>query len=338
MRNVTNGSIIVDRTPIGPKEGAGGTKEMPDDLRHALNLANMNGDEKLAKNPTQTMLLQLLNETKDKVGTDEGKKAFDKLNFLTTSQFGYVVAPYDKKTKETLRGMIPILGGAFKQYEMQDGTFTAVGPVRKAPVPFMNEQGEVALLFWSDAIKMAIDAKGIPIEETKNAPVPGEVSQPVVVPNLRIDNPAGREREELSGILDPGFERSVRSAGRLIGKLSESGVKPKSDTELGKEYEQRFPGRGMSTSGLIEFPPRSEVKTKGANELRELWNSLTKFSVQFEDSAKFLLEIKETVSSDFKKFAAEFEDPSKFVKEEWKKLKAQYPGLFIFEGKDEEVE
>jgi hypothetical protein len=70
---------------------------------------------------------------------------------------------------------------------MKDGTFMAIGPVRKNPVPFINEKGETALLYYSDVMKMAIDATGAPVEETRGVEVPDEINEPVVVPDLKVE-------------------------------------------------------------------------------------------------------------------------------------------------------
>jgi hypothetical protein len=187
MRSVTDGGVIIDRVPIGPKSEGAGSNTIPDDLKHALSLYNMGGDEELAKNPTQAFFFQQLADVADKVNTPEGKAAFDKLNALTTSTFGYMVAPYDGAVEKTWRSYIPLLGNLMKNYYMKDGTFMAIGPVRKNPVPFINEKGETALLYYSDVMKMAIDATGAPVEETRGVEVPDEINEPVVVPDLKVE-------------------------------------------------------------------------------------------------------------------------------------------------------
>ena len=196
MRSVTDGGIVVDRVPIGATSAEGGGKDLDNDLKHALSLYNMGGDEDLAKNPTQAFFFQQLSDVADKIGTEEGKAAFDKLNTLTTSTFGYMVAPYDPQIERTFRSYIPLLGRVMKNYYMKDGTFMAIGPVRNSPVPFINEKGETALLYYSDAMKMAIDAAGEPVAETYGIDVPEAVTEPIIVPELKVDRGVPITRRE----------------------------------------------------------------------------------------------------------------------------------------------
>lgn len=186
MRNVMNGGVLIDRVPLGPKE-SGSEKLMDARLMDALSVSNMGGDEKLLKDPTALYTYKLLEDVKDSIGTTEAGKTIDRTNAILMNNFGYVIGPYSKDTEDTWRKHLPLIGGGLKQYTMSDGTFMGIGPVRKTPVPFMNGQGQGALLYWSDAVKMAFDANLNPVPETKGLDVPKDVDKPVLAPNLPIE-------------------------------------------------------------------------------------------------------------------------------------------------------
>ena len=243
MRSVTDGQVLVDKIPLGPKESSGSVPNMPDDLSHALSIANMGGSKDLAKNPTQSYLLELFKETQDTFGSPEGKKNFDKLNAEVNSRYGYMIAAYDPHVSKTWRSYIPVIGNLMKNYTMDDGTFMGVGPVRNTPVPFVNAQGKGALLYYSDAIKMAVDARGMPVPETRGVVVPKDITGPVMVPNLQIEPPKPQtptkiqeEKSEVETMLRGGW---VPSPAAIIGWLiTEKNLTPEEADKIEKQIQK----------------------------------------------------------------------------------------------------
>ncbi len=244
MRSVVDGKVIVDRIPLGAKETS--EKAMDQRLQDALSVFNMKGDEDLLKDQTAAYAFQLLKEVGEKIGTPEGKSAVDKANAMFTNFFGYVIQPYDKTTEDTWRKHIPLLGGKLKQYTMKDGTMMAVGPVRKTPVPYVNAQGQMAMLYYSDAIGMALDARGLPVPETKDIPVPGEVTQPILAPNLTVEprsnakspvlTRAAQEQAEVQKLLNSGWLPSP--AQFVTWLISEHRLSPEQAAKLAEQAEK----------------------------------------------------------------------------------------------------
>jgi hypothetical protein len=186
VKDIATGKTIIERTPLGPAEGKGTMPPVLDDAFAAFQLGVTSGKEFDKLVPRARGIVTMLKEIDDaKSDPKKQTQLIGTLNKVMQNQYGYILARATNEVENSwAQNWIP----GINKYTMAGGVYTAI-PVNREMVSFTGVDASGApkssLFYYNDVLKMAIDARGKPIESTKGI----SPNSKEVVPNLQIESP-----------------------------------------------------------------------------------------------------------------------------------------------------
>jgi hypothetical protein len=220
-KDIATGSTVIERKPLGPAEGKGMMPPALDDAFAAFQMGVTSGKEFDKLVPRTRGIVTMLKEIDDaKSDPKKQTQLIGTLNKVMQNQYGYILARASNEVENSwAQNWIP----GINKYTMAGGVYTAI-PVNREMVSFTgvdaNGTPKSSLFYYNDVLKMAIDARGKPIESTKGV----SPNSKEVVPNLRVESPPPRpaapvrKQENLGEVVMKDWEEFVPKVRAVLDK------------------------------------------------------------------------------------------------------------------------
>jgi hypothetical protein len=261
VKDITTGQTVIERKPLGPAEGKGLMPQVLDDAFAAFQLGVTSGKE-FDKLPMRSKgIVTALKEIED-AKSDPKKQAqlIGTLNKITQQQYGYIVIRNSNEVENSwAQNWVP----GVEKYTMAGGVYSAL-PVNREMVSFTGTdvagKPQSGMFYYNDVLKMAIDARGKPIEATKGVS-PGSKE---ALPNLRVEAPGARSK--------PPEAKPVKSGDPFAALVEEPSPGGRTDwSEIYKSIKS-FVGKELEKVGQTWQTEETETGIKGTVPFVQAFN------------------------------------------------------------------